>query len=259
MGNSTKMNFFQSPPVTRYDLNFTLAGIPVRVHPLFWLMTILFGASTANLIHLLIWVVVVFISILVHELGHAFALRIYGRESHIVLYLGGGLTVRGSTRWESRRATASLGRTQEIMISLAGPLAGFLLAALVMLCVAALGGTVTINALFGLIPLPAAYLPQAGFVANLLIMTFIWVNVFWGLINLMPVYPLDGGNIARQIFLKFDPWNGVRKSLWLSVGAGAVMACLGLFLFSSIYIALLFGYLAFQSYQTVQGRVGSRF
>ena len=32
------MSLFQLPPPTRYDLRFTIAGIPVRVHPLFWLV-----------------------------------------------------------------------------------------------------------------------------------------------------------------------------------------------------------------------------
>ena len=64
------MFLFQPPPPTQYDLRFAIAGIPVRVHPLFWLITILFGFS-ADLIQLLIWVFVVFVSILVHELGHA--------------------------------------------------------------------------------------------------------------------------------------------------------------------------------------------
>jgi membrane-associated protease RseP (regulator of RpoE activity) len=104
------------------------------------------------------------------------------------------------------------------------------------------------------IPLPAAVLPEGGRVVNLLVGLLLWVNVFWGLINLMPVFPLDGGNVARRLWVMADPWDGVRKSLWLSVIAGSVVAAAGLFLLGSIFMALLFGILAFQSYQSLRGR-----
>jgi hypothetical protein len=69
----------------------------------------------------------------------------------------------------------------------------------------------------------------------------------------MPVYPLDGGNVTRYALLKADPWNGVRKSLWISVVAGAIVAIFGL-ITGNIFIALLFGFLAFQSYQGLSVR-----
>jgi hypothetical protein len=72
----------------------------------------------------------------------------------------------------------------------------------------------------------------------------------------MPVYPLDGGNVTRYILLKADPWDGVRKSLWVSVIAGAAVALAGYFLLGSIYMAILFAFLAFQSYQMLQGYGG---
>jgi stage IV sporulation protein FB len=244
------MSLFQPPPITRYDLRFTLFGIPVRVHPLFWLMVVVFGLSSANLTALLIWIVVVFLSILAHELGHAFAMGLYGQDSSIVLHMAGGLTVPG--RWSN----VSLGRYEEIFISFAGPLAGFILAGLVMLGVVALGGSISVAPVFGIIPLPVARMPLWGSVAVLIVRTFLWVNVFWGLINLVPVIPLDGGNITRNVLLIVDPVNGVRTSLWVSVVAGGLAAILGLLFLGSLYIALLFGYLAFRSYQTLRGRVG---
>jgi hypothetical protein len=70
----------------------------------------------------------------------------------------------------------------------------------------------------------------------------------------MPVYPLDGGSIARNVFVQVDPIDGVRKATWLSVIAGGVIALIGLVFFRSIFIALLFALLAFQSYQSLQHR-----
>ena len=158
--------------------------------------------------------------------------------------------------WGNQWANVSLQSNQEILVLLAGPGAGFLLAGLVMLTVVAAGGSVIISALFGIIPFPTAALPFGGNTANVIVTILLWVNIFWGLINLMPVFPLDGGQVARNVLLKADPLDGVRKSLWISVIAGAVLALAGLLLLGSIYMALLFGFLAFQSYQSLQGRSG---
>ena len=86
------MAFFQPTPTSRYDLRFSIAGIPVRVHPLFWLIALLLGSS-GDLLQIVIWIFVVFVSIVVHELGHAFALRWYGLRSQILLHFSGGLTI----------------------------------------------------------------------------------------------------------------------------------------------------------------------
>jgi stage IV sporulation protein FB len=250
------MFLFQPPPPTRYDLRFSVAGVPVRVHPLFWLIALLLGSSS-DLIQLPIWVFVVFVSILIHELGHALAMQRYGQPSRIIMHFAGGLTVPEPVSWGSRWANVSLRPNQEIFISLAGPCAGFLLAALVAIAVTLSGGSIITNWLFGVIPLPvAALMPIGGRVISLLVTMLLWVNIFWGLINLLPVYPLDGGNVSRYLLLQADPIDGVRKSLWVSVIAGGLVAIAGLLILRSIYMALLFGLLAFQSYQSLQGRAG---
>jgi stage IV sporulation protein FB len=249
------MLLFQPPPPTRYDLNFTLAGFPVRVHPLFWLIALLLGSSSGDLLQILIWVLVVFVSILVHELGHALAFRRYGLSSQIVLHFAGGLTIPESTLWGSRWANVALEPNQQIFISVAGPGAGVLLAVLMMAGVVLSGGSIITTAFLGLIPLPAmALLPFGGSLLNMFVTALLWVNIFWGFINLMPVHPLDGGSVVRNILLQADPIDGVRKSLWVSVIAGALIALVALFFLSSVYMAVLFGFLAFQSYQSLQGR-----
>jgi Zn-dependent protease len=252
------MALFQVPPPTRYDLRFSIAGIPVRVHPLFWLIAFIFGFSARNLLYTFIWVVVVFLSILIHELGHAFAYRRYGLRSSIVLHFMGGLTVPESVSWGSGWANIALTPREEIFISLAGPFSGFIFAALIIGGVLASGGSIAVNWLLGFIPLPALEsLPIGGLFLSVLVALLLAVNIFWGLINLVPVYPLDGGNVARYLLLQYDPRDGIRKSLWVSVVAGGIVAVLGLVAFGSVYMALLFGFLAFQSYQSLQNRWGS--
>ena len=46
-----------------------------------------------------------------------------------------------------------------------------------------------------------------------------FICVFWGLVNLLPIYPLDGGQIAREILLLISPRDGIRQSLALSIFA----------------------------------------
>jgi len=245
------MSFFDVPPETRYDLRFNLGAIPVRVHPLFWVVTLLLGASGGDLVGLLIWVVIVFVSILIHEFGHVLAMRSYGQPAHVVLHAGGGLAVPDPIGWGGRRAYAALSTAQDILISLAGPVAGFLLAALVILAVVAVGGTVSFTPFLFIIPWPSATVPVGGWLANSIVGTLLWVNYAWGLVNLLPVYPLDGGRIARSALIRIDPLDGGRKSLWLSVIAGGLMAVVGLLLLRSLYMAILFGFLAFQSFQSL--------
>jgi len=245
------MPFFQIPQPTRFDLNFSVAGIPVRVHPLFWVIAILFGSASLNPLSILMWIFVIFVSILVHELGHAFAFRRFGQDSYVVLHLMGGLAVPISNGYDG--GYARLTPNQNIFISLAGPFAGFLLALVIILAGIGIGGQFVISVL-GIIPIPNVILPYEFGMLSRLFGMFIFVNFFWGFINLLPVFPLDGGNVARYTLIQTDPINGLRNSLWLSVIVGALIAIAGYVFLQSIYMAFLFGYLAFQSYQALQYR-----
>jgi stage IV sporulation protein FB len=248
------MLFFQSPPPTRFDLRFSFFGIPVRVHPLFWLIALILGSS-GSFTQIMLWILVIFISILIHEMGHALAFRTYGQGSQIVLYVGGGLTIPETVSWGSGYASVAPSPMQQIIITLAGPFAGFLLAALTVAGVIFTGGSVAIGLLFGFIPIPQlTALPVGGNLAGQFISLMLWVNIFWGLVNLLPVFPLDGGQVARNILIQYDPLDGTRKSLWLSVITGGLIALAGLLVLHSVYMAFLFGLLAFQSYQSLSIR-----
>jgi stage IV sporulation protein FB len=183
-------------------------------------------------------------------------MRRFGVDSHIVLYSFGGLAVPRSAR------RGQLNWTSQIMISLAGPFAGFLFGGIVLGIVYASGGIVYLAKIFDFLPIPMAYVFVGGRVGNMLndaIWITIWINTFWGLINLLPVFPLDGGHVSQQLFIRFDPWNGVRNALWLSVVTGAILAIGGIAFFDNLYMTFLFGILALQSYQIIQGGVGPRF
>ena len=225
------------PPRTAYDLNFSLFGIPIRVHPLFWLVCLLLGYGSGNVASVLTWVIAVFLSILVHELGHALTMRFYGFRPWITLYGLGGMAAYDQGYGFRSNGSGALG---QVLICLAGPFAGFFLAAVLVLGLILVGHTdVALNA----------------YVIDLLD-DMLFICLIWGVVNLLPIYPLDGGQIAREILLKLSPHQGVRWSLLLSMFAGVMMAVVGFALWQSFYVALLFGYLAYTSYATLQAYGG---
>lgn len=252
--------FLIEPQPTAYDLQFRVAGIPIRVHPLFWLMALILGPRGQPGPELLIWVAVVFVSVLVHELGHAGMRRYFGQYARISLYLMGGLTISDSSAYGAnfgrRRPTANA----EMLVSAAGPGAGFLLAGLVVALVFATGshlrfGWVGWMPAWRLLLVPP--LRDVQFM-DVVLDDLLWVNIFWGLINLLPIYPLDGGQIARQVLVSRDPGTGTAQALWLSVFAAAGMAAFGLLQMHSVLNAIFFASLAVSSYQALQQLGGGR-
>jgi Zn-dependent protease len=228
------------PPRSPYDLHFSVLGIPVRVHPWFWLITVLLGMSARDPKKVLMWVGVVFVSILVHELGHALTARAQGWQPWITLYGMGGLASYRPTFYRP---------TTQIMIAFAGPLAGFLLAAVVILLVAVSGYSV--DFLFWTFGNgPRRFEP--GSALEDLVGQLLFVNIFWGVVNLFPVLPLDGGQISREFLSMVNPRDGQRQALWLSVLTATGLAVFGAMRLREPFIALFFGWMAYNSYQALQ-------
>jgi len=249
--------FIGEPSRTAYDLHFQIAGFPVRVHPLFWLVAVIMGLigmpkGPLAAPFILIWVAVVFVSILVHELGHACTMRYFGEGARVVLYSFGGLAIPDASPF-SQGFGYGRGRSplQQILISAAGPAAGFVLAAIVLGVAYASGANILYGKIAGVLPIPIVIEARNVYLL-MLFRDLLWVNIFWGLMNLLPVYPLDGGQISREVFMVNNPRTGMQQSLWLSVFAAGGAAVAGLVLFKSLILALLFGSLAFSSYQILQ-------
>jgi Zn-dependent protease len=241
--------FIGEPAPTQGDLHFRLFGFPVRIHPFFWVVTLFLGVGggAADPANTLIWIVVVFVSILVHELGHTFVQRYYGGEPRIVLYSFGGLAICDDCD-RSPRA--------QILISLAGPVAGFLLAALVVGFLAATGRLRGVEASLTPIewvPFDLQYYSERGKPSprDTLIWDLLQVNILWGLMNLLPVYPLDGGRIARELFTLKNARAGIVQSLQLSIATAALVAIYAL-LKNDLFLCIMFGFLGFGSFQALQ-------
>lgn len=239
------------PPPSQGDLHFSLLGFPVRIHPMFWLSAILLSNLQMKPIFVILWVVAMIVCILLHELGHAVVMQAYGYRPSIVLYSFGGLAIPHPGRNGVRRP----GPWGDMLIAFAGPASGFLLAAVLALGLHYLGGYRV--AIFE--PTWRDVVPQVT-VPNHFLDVFIYfvlqISVMWGLLNLLPIYPLDGGQIVQQIFVMTHPQDAIRQSLILSVIVGGMMAVIAFVQWHSFFLPVLFLWLTYSNYTALQSYHG---
>jgi Zn-dependent protease/CBS domain-containing protein len=161
----------------------TIAGIQVRIHLTFLLLLGFFawiyyaegglGAAVDGVAFTLL----IFLCVLLHEFGHAFAAKAFGiRTPDITL-----LPIGGVARLERMPANPR----QELVIAIAGPAVNVLIAGIVLLLT---GGALPIQE-FGLIDTASGSL--LGKVLN--------VNVLLVAFNVIPAFPMDGGRVLRAL------------------------------------------------------------
>jgi Zn-dependent protease len=230
---------FMDPGRTQFDLNFRLFGIPVRVHPFFWLMALVLGQASLRLglEYLVVWVLCVFVSILIHEMGHVVMGGVFGNWGEIILYGLGGLAVGASglaSRWK------------RIAVYFAGPLAQLIL--------------------FGLVLLAYKFVPPDRWshpLVNAALWNLLAINLAWPILNLVPIWPLDGGQISREVFDWLMPRRGVRVALTISLVLSSLLVINSIAAMSgrelvpwlptgSFLFIILFGSLAVGSFQALQ-------
>ena len=210
-------------------LSFRLGKIPVHVRPMFFILAAFLGMSGDPRM-LVPWLLVVFVSVMLHELGHATTGLAFGLEPSIDLHGMGG-----TTSWATPK---KLSVVQRIAISLAGPFAGFIVGAIV----------------FGLGL--AGVFPDTQLWSSIVAMV-LWVNVGWGVFNLLPVLPLDGGNVMLQVLHAFTGGRGERAAHIVSIGVAAMGIAAGYLLqlgWWGAMLALMFIGTNYQSLQTLKAR-----
>jgi Zn-dependent protease len=210
-------------------MQFRLFGFPVRVDVSFLIVVAMLGAARGDLWLVLLWVAVVFVSILVHEAGHAAVARAYGCRPSITLFAMGGLT-----QWSGEPRLSHL---RHVAVSLAGPVAGF-----------ALGGVV--------LAASSALPPESPFLAQLAVRDLLWVNFGWGLLNLLPVLPLDGGQVLRSLLHAARGREDDRLPLKISVFVGGFAAVLALYA-GMLWATMLAGLITWSNWSSLR-RIGWR-
>lgn len=201
--------------------HFKIAGIPVHVQPIFFVIAGLFGLRYIDIgiDVVLIWMATTFVSILVHELGHGISLKVFGEPSAIVLHGFGGVTV------SQRRSRLS--RARSVIVSLAGSLTA----------------------------LAVLWLPMRQLLRSEWILdqpeSLIWAiyflqfqNLWWSIANLLPIRPLDGGNVTAEIW----GLSTARRVSVVAAIAGAIYA----FFNDQTYAGFFALFLAFNNWQEIR-------
>lgn len=184
---------------------FTFAGTEVRIHATFFLLLLfvaghgLMTQGAALAIELMLFIVVMFACVVLHEFGHVLAARGYGIHTPDITLL----PIGGVARLERMPRKPS----QEFVVAICGPLVNVIIAAAIYLAVG-------IQAGFD----PAYDFGKTGHFFEKIMM---W-NVFMVFFNLIPAFPMDGGRVLRALLAMFLDY-GKATRLAASIGQGIAM------------------------------------
>jgi len=187
-------------------------GVEIRIH-LSFLLLLLFVLANEALARNAIspWrgtalLAIVFGSVVLHELGHA----LVGKQSGIppkgiVLLPIGGVTI-----FDESQPEVPTDWKRDARIAAAGPIVNFLIAG--------------VSAVFLSVAMPHDRLWADPYVTSLnLPHSLVWANLWLGLFNLLPAYPMDGGRVLRAVFSRsMDPVSATRRAI--SIGRGFAIA-----------------------------------
>ena len=207
-------------------IRFSIFGIPVEIQPFFWITMALIGGnfhadSSQAILDLALFIIAGTISILVHELGHALTIRAFGLPTSITLQSFGGYATYPA---------GILNRKRSFLVTAAGPAIQLVLAVLAFLAMTYLS---------------AIYMNQN---AQYFFGTLCGVSVFWALINLLPIIPLDGGQLLHAIL---GPAR-IRTTLWIGIITAVVGGILLYSRYHSVIFPLILGIYGFQAYKALQ-------
>jgi Zn-dependent protease len=234
-------------PTERRSSSFSIghiAGIDIRVHVTFFLLVALFalgssGAGGPGVVGGLIWLVVIFGCIVVHELAHSLVARSRGAlVREIVL-----LPVGGVSRLENLPESPP----DELAIAIVGPAASI-----------ALAGAAALVAVGFRQPLSPIDLYGGPLLARL-----VWFNLIIAGFNLLPAFPLDGGRVFRALLeRRYDLERATRLAARVGRALALTLVAVGIFVnlwFLIIGVFVYFGASAEEAATIVHLRLrGSR-
>ncbi len=208
-------------------LSFNLFGIPVRILPWFWVTMALIGGGlsandSASILNTMIFIVAGLISILVHELGHALTVRKFGLPTAITLQAFGGY---------ASFPAGQLNRKQSFIVTAAGPALQIALG-LIMLIV------------YLVVPIPNQSLLKA-------LVLYLWgISILWALLNCLPVYPMDGGQMMAAVL-------GPQRAHFVHLISAIVAVTIGILAylyFNTFLLPIFMAFFAWQNWQSFQAR-----
>jgi Zn-dependent protease/CBS domain-containing protein len=190
----------------------SLAGIPVRVHATFFLLLLFVAWSHASggpaaMIQGVVFILLLFACVVLHELGHSLAGRRFGyRVRDITL-----LPIGGVASFERLPTNPR----QELIIAIAGPAVNVALAGLLY---------VLLFLTNSFVPLERLGIAQGSILERLLV-----VNLFLALFNLLPAFPMDGGRMLRAILAqRMDYAAATQRAARIGQGMALLLGFVGL-------------------------------
>lgn len=197
-------------------LSFRLLGIPVGVH-LTFLFVALLGPRGGGWVDVAIWTVAAFVSILVHEMGHALTARTFEAQGvNVTLYGLGGVTSYSHGR-------GGMTHGKSFVVSAAGSFFGIIL-----------GGAVWLLANNGMFD-------GASHEVQLFIDSIVFTALLWGVLNWIPIVPLDGGHMVESLAATFNedkaPLIG-QVITWIAVAIVVPLALISGYRFGAIIVVL---------------------
>lgn len=206
-------------------IHFSLFGIPVSIQPFFWITLALIGGafradSPQAFLELGLFVLAGFISVLVHELGHALTIKSYKVPTSITLQAFGGYAT-----YPAR----SLDRVQSFLVTAAGPATQLVLA-------------LVAHIILHRIPYNEGIF---HFLTSLK-----WISIIWAVLNLLPVLPLDGGQLVNALL---GP-SRISITLWITILTAVTTGVAMFLLTKSILFPIFMGFFAYQAVQALRAR-----
>ena len=213
-------------------LSFRVGPFPIRIYPWFFLSAVMLGSSFGFGWKMAAWIFVVFLSVLVHEMGHALVGRAFGGHPEIHLQAFGGVTF---PQFQRRP-----GPGRQFVLSVAGPVFGLFLG----------GAAWTLVHFFPPVP---------GSPTDWTMRQFMWVSVVWAFFNLLPILPLDGGQMMLAALEGLRRKPSVALASWISVAlAVAVGAVATLTLGVDPFLLLFLGLFAWQNVMRARAARGEQ-
>ncbi|MFQ3224692.1 MAG: stage IV sporulation protein FB [Lentimonas sp.] len=211
-------------------LSFNLFGIPIRILPWFWVTMALIGGGigandSLSILLVLVFILAGLISILVHELGHALTVRKFGLPTAITLQAFGGY---------ASFPAGKLSRKQSFLVTAAGP---------------ALQLTLGISLLIirKFVPVP----PES--LLNALFYDLIAISIIWAILNCLPVYPMDGGQMMAAVL-------GPKRAHFVHLISAIAAVTIGVasyFYLNSFLLPIFMAMFAWQNWQSFQARTSN--
>lgn len=233
-------------PKIRRMIRFSLFGVRVSISPSLWLTLAVLGgvfnvSGMLNLLGVALFIIAALLCLLTHEMGHALVGRsLGGGQPEVCLaWLGGACN----------HPDAVLTRTQGVVMTAAGPAASVLLG---LFAIGALGvyvgslpaaGYIALHAVCGSVP--AGTWELGAPLAILFFVDMICVSFWWSVFNLLPVFPLDGGQMMHGLS------DSPRRMHFVSLVCACVLVAL-FFVLGLWPLCLLMGALAFLNYRCLQ-------